>query len=183
MLSALTLVLAAGVALPVEGNPQSKVKVVVYEDLQCPDCAAFRLMMDQQLLPRYGSQVAFVHKDFPLTKHAWARLAAVAGRHFAAVSPEAGVRWRQWIMGNIRQTTLDNFRDKVAEFARGQGVDPAAARNALDNPDYAAQVERDFQEGVARGVAKTPTVFVNGQPFIERFSFEALAAAIDQALQ
>jgi protein-disulfide isomerase len=183
MLAALTLVLAAGAALPVEGNAQSRVKVIVYEDLQCPDCAAFRLMMDQQLLPRYGSKVAFVHKDFPLAKHAWARLAAVAGRHFASVSPEAGVRWRQWILGNLRQTRLDNFRDRLAEFARGQGADPEAALKALDNPDYAAQVERDFQEGVARGVAKTPTVFVNGQPFIERFRFEELAAAIDQALQ
>jgi protein-disulfide isomerase len=107
----------------------------------------------------------------------------MAGRHFASLGPELGIRWRQWIMGNIRQTKVDNFRDKVAEFAKGQGADPDAAVKALDNPDYAAQVERDFQEGVARGVAKTPTVFVNGQPFIERFSFESLAAAIDQALQ
>lgn len=183
MLAAIALALAAAAALPVEGNPQSRVKVIVYEDLQCPDCAAFRQMMDQQLLPRFGSKVAFVHKDFPLSKHAWARLAAIGGRHFASVSPEIGVRWRQWIMGNIRQTTVDNFRDKIAEFAKAQGADPAAALQALDNPDYAAQVERDYQEGVARGVAKTPTVFVNGRPFIERFAFDELAAAIDQALQ
>lgn len=182
MLAAIAIALAAGAALPVEGNPQSKVKVIVYEDLQCPDCAAYRLMMDQQLLPRYASKVAFVHKDFPLAKHAWARPAAIAGRHFASLSPELGVRFRQWIMGNLRQTKLDNFRDQVAAFARGQGADPAAALAALDNPDYAAQVDRDFQEGVARGVAKTPTVFVAGKPFIERFTFEELAAAIDQAL-
>ncbi len=182
MLAAL-LALAAGVALPVEGNPESRVKVIVYEDLQCPDCAAFRLMTDQQLLPRFGSKIALIHKDFPLAKHAWARPAAIAGRHFASVSAEAGVRWRQWIMGNIPSVTAANFKAKVAEFARGQGLDEKAAVAALDNPDYAAQVERDYQEGVARGVAKTPTVFVNGKPFIERFRFEDLAAAIEQALR
>jgi len=60
----------------VEGFAESKVRVLIYEDLQCPDCAAFRRMMDDKILPRYGTRVAFVHRDFPLAKHAWARRAA-----------------------------------------------------------------------------------------------------------
>jgi len=183
MLALIALALAAGAALPVEGNPQSRVKVLVYEDLQCPDCAAFRRMMDDHLLPRFAAKVAFVHKDFPLAKHAWARPAAIAGRHFASLGAEIGVQYRRWIMANIRQITVDTFRDKIAEFARSHGADAEAAVKALENPDLAALVERDFQEGVARGVVKTPTVFVSGRPFIERFSVEDLAAAIDQALQ
>ena len=62
----------------VEGLAESKVRVLIYEDLQCPDCAAFRRMMDEKILPRYQDRVAFVHRDFPLAKHAWARKAAVA---------------------------------------------------------------------------------------------------------
>ncbi|MBI3667148.1 MAG: thioredoxin domain-containing protein [Acidobacteria bacterium] len=167
--------------LPVEGNPMSTVKVIVFEDLQCPDCAAFRRMTDEQLLPRYGARIAVIHKDFPLAKHAWARQAAVAGRYFVSLSPELGVRYRQHIMSHIKETTPENFREKLAEFARGQGVNPEAALKALDNPELAALVERDVQEGVARGVVKTPTVYVNGHPFVETFTFEELAAAIDQA--
>jgi protein-disulfide isomerase len=53
---------------------------------------------------------------------------------------------------------------------------------ALDNPRLAALVEADFQDGVARGVAKTPTVFVNGNPFIEHFTLEDISQAIDGAL-
>ena len=172
-----------GFALPVEGNPSSAVKVVIYEDLQCPDCADFRRMMDEQLLPRYGSRVAFVHKDFPLGKHAWARPAAVAGRHFASLSAELAVRFRQKLMARLKEITPENFAQKLAEFARANGADPAAAARALQDPNLAALVERDVQEGVARGVAKTPTVFVNGRPFIERFTFQELAAAIDSALR
>lgn len=182
-LAASSLLAADKGRLPVEGNPQSAVKVIVYEDLQCPDCAAFRKMMDAQLLPRFSGKVAFVHKDFPLSKHAWARLAAIAGRHFAGVSAELGVQYRQWVMAHLREITPETFREKIAAWARSQDADPEAALRALDDPDLAALVERDLQEGVARGVAKTPTVFVNGRPFIERFSFEELAAAIDQALQ
>ncbi len=169
-------------ALPIEGNPASSVKVIVYEDLQCPDCAIFRRMMDDHLLPRFASKAAFVHKDFPLPKHAWARPAAVAGHHFATVSAETAVEFRRWVMANIREITVDNFRDKLAAFARQRGADPDAALRALDDPELAALVERDYQDGIARGVAKTPTVFVNGRPFIERFSVEELAAAIEEAL-
>ena len=170
-------------ALPVEGNPRSIVKVIVYEDLQCPDCAAFRRMMDEQLLPRFRDRVAFVHKDFPLAKHAWARPAAVAGRYFATQNAGLAVRYRQWVMANLRDIKLDSFREKLAAFTRGQGSDPEAALRALDDSELAALVEKDFQEGVARGVAKTPTVFVNGRPFIEHFSFEELAGAIEEALK
>jgi protein-disulfide isomerase len=43
-------------------------------------------------------------------------------------------------------------------------------------------VEKDYQEGVARGIAHTPTVLVNGKPFVETFAFEEVAAAIDAEL-
>ena len=43
----------------VEGKADSPVRVLIYEDLQCPDCADFRVMLDQKLLPKYGAKVAF----------------------------------------------------------------------------------------------------------------------------
>jgi protein-disulfide isomerase len=166
----------------VEGLPESKVRVIIYEDLQCPDCAAFRRMLDDKILPRYADKIAFVHRDFPLAKHAWARKAAIASRYFGELKPELGLDYRRHIMSTIKETTPENFNDKLAEFARKNAVDPAAALAALNDPRLAAIVERDFQDGVARGVAKTPTVFVSGKPFIETFSFEDLSHALDDAL-
>ena len=81
-----------------------------------------------------------------------------------------------------KETTPENFNDKLAEFARKNAVDPAAALAALNDARLAGLVERDFQDGVARGVAKTPTLFVSGKPFIETFSFEELCHALDDAL-
>ena len=43
-------------------------------------------------------------------------------------------------------------------------------------------VEDDYQEGIARGVSKTPTVFVNGEPFVETFKADEIAKAIQTAL-
>jgi len=168
--------------LLVEGFAESKVRVLIYEDLQCPDCAAFRRMMDDKILPRYGTRVAFVHRDFPLAKHAWARRAAIAARYFGDHKPELGLAYRRQIMATIRETTLDNFNSRLSQFARDNGLDPAPVLAALDDAHLAALVERDFQDGVARGVVHTPTVFVNGNPFIERFSFEDVSQALDDAL-
>ena len=40
-----------------------------------------------------------------------------------------------------------------------------------------------IQDGVARGVSKTPTVFVNGQPFIETFTVQEISKAIEDAVK
>src|SRR5690349_15872189 len=79
----------------VEGNASSSVRVVIWEDLQCPDCAAFRQMMDKDLLPKFAGTVRFEHRDFPLAKHAWARPAAIAARFFETVSPELAIEFRK----------------------------------------------------------------------------------------
>jgi protein-disulfide isomerase len=166
----------------VEGRAGSPVRVIIYEDLQCPDCANFRVMMDQRILPKYGDWVEFLHRDFPLAKHAWARRAAIAARFFTEKDPKLGLEYRRHTMATIRETNPDNLKDRVAEFARQHGLKPEEALAALDNPRYAELVEKDYQEGVGRGVVHTPTAFVNGTPFIEIFTFEEISKGIDDAL-
>jgi protein-disulfide isomerase len=166
----------------IEGTARSPVQVLIYEDLQCPDSARFRGMLDQQVLPRYGGTVRFEHRDFPLPKHAWARRAAVAARFFEQEQPGLGATYRKYALANLREINPENFNAVLSEFAVGHGVDPGKAEAALSDPRLAALVEKDYQEGVARGVAKTPTVLVNGRPFIETFAFEDVAQAIDAEL-
>jgi protein-disulfide isomerase len=180
------LVLAATAALAagrlVEGNPQSAVRVVIYEDLQCGDCAAFRRLMDSDLLPRFGAKVAFEHRDFPLAKHSWARRAAIAARFFESLRPELAVAYRRETLEKLKRITPESFEAELAAFAKANGVDPARAVAALADPKLAALVEADYQEGVARGIAKTPTVFVNGEPFIETIALDDIAKSIEREI-
>jgi protein-disulfide isomerase len=166
----------------VEGAPSSSVRVIIYEDLQCPDCADFRRMLDDRLLPRYGAKVAFEHRDFPLAKHAWARKAAIAARFFDQARPGLGLEWRKYAFAHLSEMNAENFTARLSAFAKEHSVDPAAAVASLDDQRLAAAVESDFEEGVARGIAHTPTVLVNGQPFIEHFSVDEVAKAIDGEL-
>jgi protein-disulfide isomerase len=140
-------------------------------------------MMDRTLLPRFGATVAFEHRDFPLAKHAWARKASIAARYFATLSPEIAVEFRRKTMAHLRDIKADTFNDHVAAFARAHDIDPEKALAALNDPQLAAAVEADFQDGVARGIAHTPTVIVDGEPFIESFPVEDVAKSIGRALE
>ena len=166
----------------VEGNAASTVRVVVYEDLQCPDCAAFRKMLDADLLPKYKATVAFEHRDFPLNKHAWARKAAIAAKYFESVSPELAVEFRKATMGAQDSIKPEAFNQYLSKFATDHKADAAKAVAALDDKALADAVEKSYQEGIARGVARTPTVLVNGDPYIETFPVADVMKAIDREL-
>ncbi|MBZ5603644.1 MAG: DsbA family protein [Acidobacteriia bacterium] len=168
---------------PIEGNPKAAIRVIIYEDLQCPDCAVFRSMLDETLLPRFKSAVAFEHRDFPLAKHVWARKAAIAARYFATVSPGVSLEFRRVTMAHIQDIGKDGFDAHLEAFARAHQIDPAKVTAALSDAKLAAEVESDYRDGVARGVAHTPTVLVDGEPFIESFPVEDVVKSIERALQ
>lgn len=166
----------------VEGNPFSFVRVLMYEDLQCGDCLVLRQMMDSTLLPKFGSRVAFEHRDFPLPKHSWARGAAQASHFFAAIEPELAVEFQRLTLTGRREITPESLRRYVADFARAHGQGPVKAARALTDPATAAAVEASYREGQARGVKKTPTVFVNGEAFVEVFTATAISKSIRAAI-
>jgi len=156
----------------VEGDPESPVRILVYEDLQCGDCQTLRVILDQVVLPRFGAQIAVEHRDFPLAKHPWAWPAAVAARHFERVDAETGLAFRRYAMENLRVITLESLNEHLKKFG-GAPLGDAGLHQLVD---------ADHQEGLARGVVKTPTVFVDGVRFVERFPIEALTQAIENAI-
>jgi protein-disulfide isomerase len=166
----------------VEGYPSSAIRALSYEDLQCPDCAAYRQMLDEDLLPKYGAEVAFEHREFPLKKHLWARPAAVAARYFGSLRPDLGTSFRQYCASELPEITDRNFEAKVREFAKRTDTDPDSAAAALNNPVLADTVEEDYQEGLAKGVQRTPTVFVNRTSLIEEFTLEEISKSIEAAM-
>jgi protein-disulfide isomerase len=166
----------------IEGKASSSVRVVIWEDLQCPDCADFRKMMDKDLLPRFAASVRFEHRDFPLAKHAWARPAAIAARYFESVSPDLAVEFRKITMAQQEHITPETFPAHLTSFARAHNVDPDKATASLRDAALSARVQQDVEEGVARGIAHTPSVLVNGEPFIETFPVEDIIKAIEREL-
>jgi protein-disulfide isomerase len=166
----------------VEGNPASPVKVLIYEDLQCGDCLNFRLLLDAKLLPKYGTRVAFVHRDFPLAKHEWARPAAIAARWVQEQNHGLAIVFRREIMSEQQHITAANLKPWIVEFAVRNDLDPKGMLHSLEDPRLNAMVDQDYQGGVARGLARTPTVIVGGQKLVETIIYEDVARALDTEL-
>ena len=166
----------------VEGNPASSVKVLIYEDLQCSDCARFRILLDEKILPKYGSRVAFIHRDFPLGKHDWARPAAVAARWVYEQDPQLGVTFRRELLAEQNNITLQSIKPWLAEFASRNKLDGKGIVDSISDPRLDALIDQDRQAAVARGISHTPTVYVGGLAFVETVIYDDLARALDEAL-
>ena len=157
----------------------TQVRVLIFEDLQCSDCAALQRMLDETLLDRYSTGVEFTHCDFPLEKHAWARKAAIAARYFTELDARLGIAYRRHALADL---TADDFDLRLTDFARAHSLDGRQALAALVDPRLARLVDSDAKAGLAKGVTRTPTVFIDDQPFVEKFTVEEISHAIDQAL-
>ena len=166
-----------------EGDPESPVRVVTYEDLQCKDCAWLRRKMDELILPEFGGHVAFEHRDFPLDKHDWAREASMAARFFSTIGYGTAIAFRRTILSEISIITKESLPGWVREFAVDYGADPDAAEASMSDPRIAAAIDADVQAGLARGVEKTPTVFVGGRKFVEWVPLEELSKSIEAEVE
>ncbi|MGD1068900.1 MAG: thioredoxin domain-containing protein [Bryobacteraceae bacterium] len=187
--AAILLLLVCGLSMPatsrndvVEGNPASPVRVIVYEDLQCGDCQSFRTLLDEKILPKYGARVAFVHRDLPLARHDWARQAAIAARWVYQQDPQLGIVFRREIMAEQEHLTANNLKPWLIEFAVRNDLDYKGIVNSLTDPRVVALVDQDSLAAVARGISRTPTVYVGNQSIVETITYEDLARLIDVEL-
>lgn len=159
-----------------------EVTVTIYDSLQCGDCTRCNAMLEEFLLPKYRGRVKFIHRDFPLGRHTWARPAAIIGRRFDEIACGLSAGWRTYILNRIKTTTPETLADRVREYAAEAGVDADSVLAALNDGKLAAAIDANIREGQARGVTKTPTVFVNNDAFIEVFTLEEITAGIEKAL-
>ncbi|MCC6344096.1 MAG: thioredoxin domain-containing protein [Bryobacterales bacterium] len=167
----------------IEGDAGSAVRVVIYEDLQCKDCAWLRRKLDDRLIPAFADRVGFEYRDFPLPKHSWARRASVASKHFQRRSTELAIGFRREVLGNLSMITEETLPAWISSFAVRHGQDAEETGRAFEDSAPAAAVESDYQSGIARGIAKTPTVLVEEKRFIENIAIEELIAAIRHRLE
>ena len=158
----------------------SKVALVVFEDLQCPDCRRAAPLL-QDAVKAY--KIPLVRYDFPLPQHNWSFDAHVMARWFDTKSKAIGNEFRDHIFENQLQVTRENLRGYAERFAAQKKlalpflVDPTGA--------LAAKVKADVNLGKRTGVSHTPTIYVvsettTGAPFVEVVDRTQLFALIDE---
>jgi protein-disulfide isomerase len=180
LVSALSLASFAGDTSVLRPPKGSKVALIVFEDLQCPDCARAAPLL-HEAAQKYN--IPLVQYDFPLPMHNWSFDAAVNARYFDTKSKKLGDEYRLYIFQNQQQITKDNLRGMTDRFAEQNKVTLPFVVDP--NGDLAAKVRADFQVGQRVGIDHTPTIYVvsdttRGKPFVEVVDRSQLYQLIDQ---
>ena len=160
--------------------PGAQVAIVVFEDLQCPDCARAAPLLAEAARTY---KIPLVRHDFPLPMHNWSFDAAVFARFFDTKSQKLGDEFRDYIFANQPQITRPTLRRFAEEFAANHKVDlpfVVDPRGELEK-----KVKADYALAQAIAIQHTPTIFVvnnkeTGTPFVEVVDRTQLFQLIDK---
>ncbi|MDZ4675594.1 MAG: thioredoxin domain-containing protein [Gemmatimonadota bacterium] len=139
------------------GNPEAVVKIIVFSDLQCPNCRRGHEVIRRVQLAN-SADVAIVFPHFPLTTiHQFAMPAAIA-----AECATAGGALEQFL--DLAYAQQDSLGIKPWELmATEASVESSAAFSAcLADSTTRASVAADIAKGKEFEVDATPTLFING---------------------
>jgi protein-disulfide isomerase len=161
----------------------AQVAIVVFEDLQCPDCRRAAPLVKEA---GRTYKIPVVRHDFPLPFHNWSYEAAIMARYFDTHFKALGDDFRDYIFSNQLEINPQNLRGFAEKFAAEHKVEfPFVV-----DPDgkLAALVNADRQLGKDINLQHTPTLYVvsnkhSGKPFVEVVDRSQLYALIDQMMK
>lgn len=156
-----------------------KVALVIFEDLECPDCARAHPLVEEA---SRVYKIPLLRHDFPLPQHSWSTEAAIIARYFDSKSATAGSEFRDEVFKHQPEITKENLRAFAEKFAAAHKltlpvfVDPQGK--------LAAAVQADKELGQRVGINHTPTLYVvsnskTATPFVEVVDRTKLYEQID----
>ncbi len=151
------------------------VTVVVLYDYQCPYSSKLSEAFDQ-LLGEYPDTLRVVWRQFPLSTHPQARLAAKAA--LAAHSQGMFGPMHAWLFANNRSLT----REAIDQQALVLGLDLARFRSDLDSDWIDQRIADDQSAATHVHVSSTPSWFVNGRPQRGAQQLESIRPLLDEEL-
>src|SRR5579864_5315147 len=163
--------------------PGARVAIVMFEDLECPDCArAYPVVWDAAK----KHNIPVVLHDFPLQAHPWSFDAAVFARYFDSKSEKLGDDFRGYIFQNQPQIDKQNLRQYVDKFANDNKAPIPFVLDA--DGQLKAKIIADRNLGTQIGLQHTPTIFVIGNggpatPPVEIDDYSKIGQAVDDMLQ
>ncbi len=177
---------------PIRGNPNAKVTVINFDDLQCPYCARMHQTLFPATLDRYKDKVRFIYKDYPLIEiHFWAMHAAVDANCLAAQSGDAYWQYVDYIHSHGQEISSPDRNaaksfDALNRIAREQATLAKLDSGKLD-ACLAAQDESRVRASMRIGdtlkIEGVPALFVNGERIDGVASQDKIWLVIDRALR
>lgn len=166
----------------IKGDKNAPVTIVEFSDYECPFCGRFYTSTLPKLTNEYinTGKVKLVYRDFPLSFHQNARLAAMAAECARDQGGDkAYFEYHDHLYKNQKSFSAENFK----KWAGDLGLKPAKFNTCLDNQTFAKEVEKDFKDGQSYGVSGAPAFFINGRKLSGAQPFSAFKAIIEEELK
>lgn len=140
------------------GNPDAKIKIVEFSDIECPFCKRFHTTL-HQIIDKYGKDgtVAWVYRHFPIDQlHKNARKEAEA-TECAADQGGNDAFWKY--IDEVYKRTPSNDKLDLAELpkiASEQGLDVTVFNTCLSSGKFSAKVTEHVKDATTSGGNGTP---------------------------
>lgn len=159
---------------PSLGPAEARLEVVQYVDFSCPYSQQAYVPL-REFVALHPAEVKLVVRQFPIDElHPRARPAAVA----AVCAQRQGKFWPYY--DRLFASQGSHEEADLVRYATQVGLDLTAWQSCRSGADAAAEVQRDYEDGVARGVPGTPTFFINGYRLSGALPLEAWEQVLER---
>jgi protein-disulfide isomerase len=152
---------------PVKGPADARITLVEFSDFECPYCSAAVKQVDS-VMAAYPKDVKLIYKQFPLSMHPHAEIAAEA----SLAAREQGKFWEMYdiLFKNYRQLS----RTSIMAMAKSIGLDMDKFTSDIDSGKFKKEVQKDIADGEMSNVYGTPAFYINGKQYNGEVSLAAL---------
>jgi protein-disulfide isomerase len=171
------------------GNPNAPVKIVTYEDFQCPSCQYYTQNVETLLIQNEikNGQVYYQFRNFPIIDRTSTTKESEQSANAALCAADQGRFWdyHDMLYANQEGENVGSFTDKRLEaFAQTLGLNMNEFNACFSVDKHQNQIDTEYQEGQQAGVTGTPSVFVNGKEVSPGYipTYDDLKKAIQAAL-
>ncbi|MXY88301.1 MAG: thioredoxin domain-containing protein [Dehalococcoidia bacterium] len=150
------------------GSDDAPVKLIQYEDFQCPACLNYTLNIEPFLVEEYVKpglmQIEFRHLPVVGQESVSAAQGAFCAAEQNRMFEYANVLFARQARGDFRPDRGAFSKEALVEFADALGLDTVAFDACLASPDSLGAVSADQDAANAIGFRGTPSFVINGAP-------------------
>jgi protein-disulfide isomerase len=178
---------------PIRGNPNAKVTLINFDDLECPYCARLHQSLFPDTMARYKDKVRFIYKDNPLPPemHPWAMHAAVDANCLASQSGDVYWQYVDYLHTHGQEVTGPDRNlpksfealDRIARQEATVGKLDAGKLDACLAKQDESEVRTSLHEAEALKIESAPAVFIDGERVDGAIPEDQLWMVIDRALR
>lgn len=163
------------------GEGKTGVVLIEYGDFASEASKAYQPMM-QQIMDKYGDQLRFIYRDFPVESNTSSMAAQRAAN---AVEKSQGMFWRMRELLYERQAAWkDNpqAESMFETYAKELGVDMKLYKQAITSEAVVNATTADIASGRKLQVSTTPALFINDKPVPANIDLAGLTKLLDEAI-